>query len=215
MIALSAGSEHTCAVTADGGGLCWGRNTSGQLGDGSTQFRTAPVAVTRLGSGLSAIAAGNAHTCALANGGGVNCWGLNASGQVGDGSTTTRLSEVAVDGLRDVDLAAGFRHTCATTTAGAVKCWGANDSGQLGDGTVLTRVRAVNVIGLAGGIRALAMGRRHTCASPRGGQCDAGETTGSVSWGTTAQRNSSLWSMFPDWARASSPSLRAPSTPVP
>ena len=88
-------------------------------------------------SGVKAIAAGRAHTCALMLTGGVRCWGANSGGQLGDGSTTDRLRPPTTDALSGVkSIAAGGAHTCALTSAGGVRCWGDNFYGQLGDGTM-------------------------------------------------------------------------------
>src|SRR5439155_19854864 len=88
-----------------------------------------------LGSGVIQVAAGGAHTCALTDTGAVKCWGLNSSGQLGDGTKTTRVVPVAASGLGSgvVWVSAGTKHSCAVPGVGAVECWGYDKSGQLGD----------------------------------------------------------------------------------
>ncbi len=190
--AIAVGGFHNCALTVGGGVKCWGTNAAGQLGDNSATSRVTPVDVSGLGSGVTAIAAGTFHTCALTLGGGVKCWGNNSFGQLGDTSTTSRLTAVNVSGLSSgvTAISAGARHTCALTTGGAVKCWGDNLSGQLGDGSNTNRLAAVDVSGLGSGFTALATGEAHTCALTVGGgvKCWGDNVNGQLGDGSTAQR---------------------------
>jgi len=126
VIAMTLGEAHTCTLIAGGRVKCWGQNSYGQLGDGTTTDRRTPVDVVGLGSGVRAIAAGSYHTCAVTGTGGVKCWGTNENGQVGDGSVQRRSIPVDVVGLTGgvQALSAGVGHTCALTMGGGVKCWG-------------------------------------------------------------------------------------------
>ena len=162
-VQIAAGSAHTCAVLDDGTARCWGDNSSGQLGDGSTIDRWTPVAVSGL-SGVTQIAAGDAHTCAVLGDGTARCWGSNEEGRLGDGSTTDRLTPVAVSGLSSAtQITAGTRHTCALLADGTARCWGGNVDGTLGDGSTIDRWTPVAVSGLSGATQ-VAAAEGETCA---------------------------------------------------
>lgn len=189
---IDAGSWHACAVSSAGGVQCWGRNTSGQLGDGTTMTRTSPVEVIGLNADITAVSAGGTHTCALTAAGGVKCWGSNGFGWLGDSTKERRTTPVDVVGLNSgvVAVSAGSSHTCALTNAGGVKCWGAKGFGQLGiDESSLT---PVDVPGLTAGVAAITTGNTHTCAvlDTGGVKCWGGNTYGQLGDGSTT--NSSV-----------------------
>ena len=170
--AVVAGDFYTCLLTTSGGVKCMGKNNFGQLGDGTTIDREILVDVVGLTGGVSALVAGDNHTCALMTGGGVKCWGRNYFGQLGGGTTAYSLVPVNVDGLTDgvSALVAGSDHTCAFMLAGGIKCWGANEAGQLGDGSLLNRLKPVDIVGLSDDVTALAAGFAHTCTLDSQGQ---------------------------------------------
>ncbi len=166
---LSSGgaSDHHCAITVSFTAKCWGRNGSGQLGNGKFLTTHIPQTVTGLGP-VSAIATGLDHTCAITLSGGVKCWGF--AGLIGDGTGTSRPTPTQVSGLTSgiVQIAAGFQHTCAVTANGGVKCWGDGSLGQLGNGARLDSLVPVDVIGVTGAAQ-IATGRDYTCVLQRDG----------------------------------------------
>ncbi len=139
--AVAAGAFHTCAVTTAGGVQCWGDNGEGQLGNGSLADKHVPVAVSGLSSGVAAVAAGSAHTCAVTTAGAVQCWGSNSDGSLGNGSTTDSDVPVSVSGLSSgaTTIAAGASHACAVI-AGRAQCWGFDIFGQVGNGSTSAHV---------------------------------------------------------------------------
>ncbi len=168
--AIAVGGDHTCAILVSGGVACWGDNSHGQLGNGTTNNSLTPVAVSGI-STATAIAADDNHTCAVLASGGVDCWGLNADGELGNGTTNNSLTPVAVSGISTATAIAagtttdnvyGGDHTCALLASGSVYCWGYNQYGQLGNGTAGDSSTPVAVvIPEATGIAA---GADHSCA---------------------------------------------------
>jgi alpha-tubulin suppressor-like RCC1 family protein len=200
--AVALGVYHSCALINSGGVKCWGNNASGELGDGTTIAHSTPVDVVSLGSGVDGIAAGGeydyaydvylSHTCALTTGGGVKCWGYNADGRVGDGTTAARLTPVDVVGLSSEvrAISAGGYHTCGLTISGGVKCWGHNQYGQLGIGTAANRAVPIDVRGLSSGISAITVGAYHNCAltTAQRASCWGNNGNGRLGDGTTTVR---------------------------
>jgi alpha-tubulin suppressor-like RCC1 family protein len=134
--AIDGGTEHTCAIDGTGKLWCWGRDDSGQLGDAGDAASSTPVAVAMPGGPMAAtaIATGDRHSCAILGDQSLVCWGNNDSGQLGDGTTSSRNTPVGAAIGKVTAVSAGGGETCAVDGAGALWCWGANDSGQIGNG---------------------------------------------------------------------------------
>jgi len=174
VIAISAGSSgyHSLALKADGTVWAWGRNSDGQLGDGTTTAKNAPTQVLGL-SNIVAIGGGEYHSLAIDQNGEVWAWGDNANGQLGNGTTADASTPVQVSGLSGiVEVKGGRFYSLALKSDGTVFSWGQNNNGQLGNGTTTASSTPVQVSGLtdattlaAGAFHALAIRSNGTLVS--------------------------------------------------
>ncbi len=202
---LTAGGTHTCVIVEkDGNVLCWGGNSSGELGDGTTERRAAPTPVAFGDDSPHAflVAAGASHTCMAVEGSGILCWGKNDSGQLGLGvkgdvlGPQGAIASHVPQAIRPqfpqppMLLVAGSWHTCATFPDAAdepkfvIRCWGGNISGQLGIGTsgeAMDRsLIGPKVVGPFGYSAVdISLGAQHSCAI-------LVDETGAVCWGSNA-----------------------------
>lgn len=184
-IALTAGSNHTCALLETGTVRCWGHGGFGELGYGETDNvgddeTPASAGDVPVGGPVAAISAGASHTCALLVSGGVRCWGAGDAGRLGYGGTESVGDDEPASAGGDVNLGgtasavtAGGFHTCALMTTGTVRCWGFGGSGALGYGdtravgsTEATEPADIGDVDLGAGaiVRAISAGGLHTCA---------------------------------------------------
>ncbi len=183
---LDVGAYHSCAVLGDGIVRCWGYAGNGQVGYGNKDDVgddevPASVGPVDLGAGRTAnvVSAGDYHTCALLDDGGVRCWGYGADGRLGYGNTNNVGDQQTPGSVGPVNLgvgrtalaiSAGGAHTCAILDNGSVLCWGYGATGQLGYGNTsnVGDVKTPGAVGPVdlGGKKAVAIsaGAAHTCA---------------------------------------------------
>ncbi|MEP6758352.1 MAG: hypothetical protein ABJB55_04080 [Actinomycetota bacterium] len=140
----------------------------------------------------ASVSTGAVHACVVTSGGGVKCWGYNATGMLGDGTRSDHKKPVAVVGLGSgvADVQAAWDHTCALTNGGGVMCWGHNGDGELGDGTRIQRNSPVDVSTLTSGVSQIALGFDSGCALTTGGgaQCWGYNGAGQLGDGTRSTR---------------------------
>ncbi len=193
--ALGMGTSHACALGNDSAVRCWGTNTSGQLGDGTTGTSSVPHDALGLdvisGDKVTSIDAGGNASCAVLGDGSIDCWGNDASGQVGDSnvcstaagatycSTPTTVAGLTGDAVEKVSV--GLSHVCATMDVAnnGFSCWGSGASGQLGDGTFVSATAPITTTFGGNYYTDIAAGGSHTCAA---------ENAGSIwCWGANGQ----------------------------
>ena len=150
---LASGADHTCVITQSAQVRCWGKNSAGQIGNGSDGVIAPDVTTPAVVSGLvdvASIALGDAHSCALrVRIGTVWCWGDNAFSQLGNNTygpqTQQSLPQLVADVRDATQISAGSHHTCALLATGQVMCWGSNQSSQLAQPDITIAPRPVTV----------------------------------------------------------------------
>jgi alpha-tubulin suppressor-like RCC1 family protein/uncharacterized protein YjdB len=180
--------HHACVRTPARNVYCWGSDSSGQLGQGTTGgYRTLPTRITS--RQFDEIVGGHNHTCGRDNTTWY-CWGDNVWGQLGDGTngdrpTPTRLATTATF----TQLVAGNSHTCGLTATGTAYCWGWNQYGQLGDGTFVSKQTPTQIVGFT--FTQLRLLAYSTCGIEASGQayCWGYNPSGQVGDGTNTNKS--------------------------
>ena len=161
----------SCQVTYLGSLYCWGSNTFGQLGNGTTTDSATPVAVTGMTSGVTEVAAGSGNVCAVKSGS-LYCWGSNAYGQLADGTTTNSSTPLLISGLTNVvHTSVGSEDICAIAQSTTFSpsyglwCWGTNAFGEIGVGTSANSYSTPQqVSGFDQRVISVSAGGQYTCA---------------------------------------------------
>jgi hypothetical protein len=186
----SAGTNHVCMLAGDGSAYCWGNNSLGQLGNGTTTRSALPVPVAG-GLSFQGISSGYHYTCGWTRGGSGYCWGDGSGGALGTGTTDGSLVPAAVTGghtFAEIDV--GPYHACGRTPEGVVYCWGYNAHGRLGTGAT-TSISAVPQP-VVGGLmfRSITVGLSNACGlTPDGtAYCWGWGTRGALGTGDTEHR---------------------------
>jgi alpha-tubulin suppressor-like RCC1 family protein len=167
VLQLAVGTYYACALTSAKTVECWGANSSGQLGDGTTVDRFTPVMVTGL-SNVASIYAGWSSTCAVLASGEVMCWGYDSDANLGNEAATasptpTPVVAKALTGLSVQQLALGSGTLCALSN-GAVKCLGTNSYQGLGSGVLLSSTTLQSIPNLGSGVSMITAGSGNFCA---------------------------------------------------
>lgn len=190
---IGAGANHNCAITNGDDNLwCWGANSSGQLGDGSS---TDSSNFKPIGDETwTLVAVGGDHSCAIKSGGTLWCWGANGSGQLGVGTTSNinvprRVGSAANANWQTV--AVGSDHSCAIKSGGTLWCWGDNSQSQLGDNTLADPTTTPRRIGSDTDWSQVSLGNQAGCAVKQDQSlwCWGDNASGQLGLGDTTDRD--------------------------
>lgn len=180
---LVSGNSFSCVLLDGGSVKCWGRNSYGQLGDGTLIDKSAPTPVLGLSSEVKAIFANGSHSCAQLADGTLKCWGYNSEGQLGIGNTTNQATPVQPLIGKVKSFAAGYVHSCAILVDGSVSCWGRNNEGQLGNNSTASSKAPVSIS--ITDVQYISAGNNYTCAMHNSGSvsCWGLNTSGQLGTG--------------------------------
>lgn len=187
---FALGVWHSCAVKIDGTAWCWGMNSHGLLGNGTTATpQLAPVQVVSTGVGFVEVATGQVHTCARSADGSAWCWGAGSVGELGDGKGTSSSTPVQVAslGATVAEIGAGNMSSCARKTDGTLWCWGSGTFGKLGNGSNTKALSPVWVEAGPGAVVRIAIAENYGCALDTAGAmwCWGQNNKGQLGNGTT------------------------------
>lgn len=197
---VARGMTHACVRLRSGTLECWGRNSSGQLGDGTLGgSRSLPVTVGGLSDAVEIMVAWD-HSCARRRTGEVLCWGSNANGAIGDGTRFTNIpTPTEVAGLTDLaQVVGGVSFTCARGSAGAVFCWGFNNRGQVGADVGDEQVLVPNAVREVSDAVEIVAGAAWVCARLRSGsvRCWGDNAYGQHGYGFTGETRPTPTTVF-------------------
>ncbi|MFL5612495.1 MAG: Ig-like domain-containing protein [Gemmatimonadaceae bacterium] len=203
---VSAGFTHSCGVTYDDTAYCWGDNSGGALGNGTTTNSATPVRVAGL-SRFKSVIAGFNHTCGVTRAGALYCWGggmSNLSLPLGSGPTPTRVGP----GITFATVSVGQFYTCGVATDGTAYCWGESGLGQLGDGTAYGATPGINRVAGGHTFDAVSAGNSVSCGLTIDGEayCWGSNALGGLGTGTTVS---------PEQCRPDSPDISSTFCTVP
>lgn len=184
---MSLGKDYTCALNNSGNIFCWGKNSDGVFGNGTTIGSNSPVAGPTAGVPYTQISASDNSLCAVVNDGTVKCWGRNDFGQLGNGTNADSFVPVTVTGISSaVEVSSGENFHCARLTNATIKCWGQNTYGQLGNLSTTNSNEPVLVSGISDS-EALSLG-----GSDSRHMCSLGSTNEVSCWGTNVHKETGL-----------------------